>query len=140
MNGENNIKVQAEKLTKKFGSFVAVDNIGFRVAKGECFGFLGPNGAGKTTTMSIVHCILPLTAGKVMVAGMDVTQQARSIKKKIGVAPQDDNLDPDFTVLYNLIVYARYFDIPRSEALTRCYYRSPFVGYETPAHSCPGLD
>jgi lipooligosaccharide transport system ATP-binding protein len=130
MNGENNIKVQAEKLTKKFGSFVAVDNIGFRVAKGECFGFLGPNGAGKTTTMSIVHCILPLTAGKVMVAGMDVTQQARSIKKKIGVAPQDDNLDPDFTVLYNLIVYARYFDIPRSEALTRARQLLQFMQLE----------
>jgi len=114
---EPEVLIEAENLTKKFGTLVAVDNINFRVVKGECFGFLGPNGAGKTTTMKMVHCVLPLTAGRLKVAGMDVTNQAREIKKMIGVAPQEDNLDPDFTVLHNLIVYARYFDIPNAEAL-----------------------
>ena len=66
--------VEAENLTKTFGSLVAVDNINFRVFKGECFGFLGPNGAGKTTTIKMVNCVLPLTVGRLTVAGMDVTK------------------------------------------------------------------
>jgi lipooligosaccharide transport system ATP-binding protein len=130
MNGNSEAIVQAERLSKKFDGFVAVDGIDFRVVRGECFGFLGPNGAGKTTTMSIIHCILPLTEGRVTVAGMDVTKQARNIKRIIGVAPQDDNLDPDFTVLYNLIVYARYFEIPKSEALTRARQLLQFMQLE----------
>lgn len=130
--GVNNNRslVRAEKLTKKFDDFIAVDSIDFDVVKGECFGFLGPNGAGKTTTMNMVHCVLPLTSGRLTVAGMEVTKQARKIKKMIGVAPQDDNLDPDFTVLYNLIVYARYFDIPRSEALSRARQLLQFMQLE----------
>jgi len=108
--------IEAAGLSKKFGNVLAVDNIDFNVFKGECFGFLGPNGAGKTTTMKMVNCVLPLTAGRLKVAGMNVTEQGREIKKMIGVAPQEDNLDPDFTVFHNLIVYARYFDIPKVEA------------------------
>jgi len=119
--------IQAESLTKKFGDLVAVDNIDFKVFKGECFGFLGPNGAGKTTTMKMVHCVLPLTAGKLTVAGMNVTMQAREIKKMIGVAPQEDNLDPDFTVFHNLMVYARYFDVPQEEARRRSEELLKFV-------------
>jgi len=126
----NKVLVRAETLTKKFDDFIAVDSIDFEVVKGECFGFLGPNGAGKTTTMNMVHCVLPLTSGRLTVAGMEVTKQARTIKKMIGVAPQDDNLDPDFTVLYNLIVYARYFDIPRSEALARARQLLQFMQLE----------
>jgi lipooligosaccharide transport system ATP-binding protein len=124
------VLVKAEKLTKKFDDFVAVESIDFEVMKGECFGFLGPNGAGKTTTMSMVHCVLPVTAGILTVDGMDVTRQARRIKQMIGVAPQEDNLDPDFTVLYNLIVYARYFGIPRSEAQARAQQLLNFMQLE----------
>jgi len=124
------VLVKAEKLTKKFDDFVAVESIDFEVMKGECFGFLGPNGAGKTTTMSMVHCVLPVTAGLLTVDGMDVTRQARRIKQMIGVAPQEDNLDPDFTVLYNLIVYARYFGIPRSEAQARAQQLLNFMQLE----------
>jgi len=127
---EREILIRAENLTKKFGDLVAVDNINFQVFKGECFGFLGPNGAGKTTTMKMVHCVLPLTAGALTVAGMDVTKQAREIKKMIGVAPQEDNLDPDFTVLHNLMVYARYFDIPKAEAHKRAEELLRFVQLE----------
>ncbi|HAK87781.1 MAG: ABC transporter ATP-binding protein [Nitrospirae bacterium GWC2_46_6] len=105
--------VSAKGLIKDYGSLRAVDGIDFEIKKGECFGFLGPNGAGKTTVMKIIHCFMPPTAGNVRVFDMDVTKNPSGIKAKIGVMPQDDNLDPDLTVLENLIVYARYFDIPK---------------------------
>jgi lipooligosaccharide transport system ATP-binding protein len=124
------VLIEAENLTKKFGGLTAVDTINFKVYKAECFGFLGPNGAGKTTTMKMIHCVLPLTDGKLTVADMDVTEQAREIKKMIGVAPQEDNLDPDFTVFHNLIVYARYFDIPKAEAQKRADELLKFVQLE----------
>src|SRR3972149_403772 len=111
--------IEAQSLTKKFGDFVAVDSIDFRIYRGECCGFLGPNGAGKTTTVKMIHCFWPLTSGKLTVAGLDVLDKPREIKNMIGVAPQENNLDPDFTVIHNLRVYARYFDIPKAEALKR---------------------
>ena len=126
----NNVLIKAEKLTKKFGEFVAVDNIDFEVNKGECFGFLGPNGAGKTTAIRMIHCVLPLSSGTLDVAGMDVSKQPRAIKRIIGIAPQEDNLDPDFSVLYNLIVYARYFDIPKTEAQKRAKQLLQFIQLE----------
>ncbi|MEW6108281.1 MAG: ABC transporter ATP-binding protein [Nitrospirota bacterium] len=113
--------VTAERLTKDYGSLRAVDKIDFKISRGECFGFLGPNGAGKTTVMRMVYCFMPPTSGEIRVFGMDVTESPGRIKSKIGVMPQDDNLDPDLSVFENLIVYARYFDIPRknSTALAR---------------------
>ena len=126
----NNVLIKAEKLTKKFGEIVAVDNIDFEVNKGECFGFLGPNGAGKTTAIRMIHCVLPLSSGTLDVAGMDVSKQPRAIKRIIGIAPQEDNLDPDFSVLYNLIVYARYFDIPKTEAQKRAKQLLQFIQLE----------
>ena len=113
------VLIEAQNLTKKYDDFLAVDGINFEVFKGECCGFLGPNGAGKTTTIKMIHCVLPLTGGSLTVSGLDVSESPREIKKMIGVAPQEDNLDPDFTVLQNLLVYARYFDIPKPEALKR---------------------
>lgn len=124
---QSDVVIDAESLTKKFSDLMAVDKINLRVFKGECFGFLGPNGAGKTTTIRMVNCVLPLTSGRLTVAGLDVTKQGREIKKMIGVAPQEDNLDPDFTVLHNLIVYARYFDIPKAEATKRAEELLEFV-------------
>jgi lipooligosaccharide transport system ATP-binding protein len=113
------VLINAEKLTKNYDDFVAVDHIDFQVHKGECCGFLGPNGAGKTTTIKTIDCVLPLTSGTLTVAGMNVFDRPREIKKMIGVSPQEDNLDPDFSVITNLLVYARYFDIRKSEALKR---------------------
>jgi lipooligosaccharide transport system ATP-binding protein len=113
------VLIRAENLTKKYDDYLAVDGIDFEVFKGECCGFLGPNGAGKTTTIKMIHCVLPLTSGSLTVAGMSVSEKPREIKKMIGVAPQEENLDPDFTVITNLLVYARYFDIPKPEALKR---------------------
>jgi len=111
--------VEAKNLIKYYENLRAVDNISFEVMKGECFGFLGPNGAGKTTTMQMVHCVLPITSGELYVAGMNVKEKAREIKALIGVVPQENNLDPDFTVCKNLIVFARYFDIPKDVAEKR---------------------
>src|SRR3972149_9302559 len=93
------VLIKAHDLTKKFGNLTAVDHIDFEVYKGECVGFLGPNGAGKTTTVRMIYCFLPLTEGELSVAGMNVSRNAREIKSLVGVAPQEDNLDPDFTVL-----------------------------------------
>jgi len=105
--------VRAEKLTKVFDELRAVDAIDFQIEEGECFGFLGPNGAGKSTTMRMMHCASPITSGKLEVLGMDVNDSYRDIKATIGVAPQENNLDPDFTVRKNLTVYGRYFGIPK---------------------------
>lgn len=124
------VLIQAENLTKKYSNVIAVDSINFQVLKGECFGFLGPNGAGKTTTIRMIDCVLPLTSGKLTVAGVSVSEKARELKKIMGVAPQEDNLDPDFTVLHNLTVYARYFDMPKAEAQKRAAELLKFVQLE----------
>jgi lipooligosaccharide transport system ATP-binding protein len=108
--------VTAKGLTKDFNGLRAVDHIDFEIVQGECFGFLGPNGAGKTTAMSIIYCFMPPTSGKVKVFDIDVTDQPSLIKSRIGVMPQDENLDPDLNVYENLMVYARYFDISKKRS------------------------
>ncbi|MHB8881959.1 MAG: ABC transporter ATP-binding protein [Thermodesulfovibrionales bacterium] len=105
--------VTVQGLVKCYGTFTAVSGISFSIERGECFGFLGPNGAGKTTVMGVIHCFMPPTSGEVRVFGIDVSADPGGIKARLGVMPQDDNLDPDLSVLENLIVYARYFDIPK---------------------------
>ena len=109
--------ISARGLTKYYGSLKAVDNIDFEILKGECFGFLGPNGAGKTTVIHILYCFMPPTSGEVKVFGMNVSENPSQIKMRIGVMPQEDNLDPDLSVFENLVVYARYFDIPKKDSL-----------------------
>jgi len=117
----------AENLVKNYGVLCAVDNISFKIMQGECFGFLGPNGAGKTTAMSIIYCFMPPTSGRVTVFGLDVTEHPSAIKARIGVMPQDDNLDPDLSVFQNLIVYARYFDMPKKVSGPRSWELLDFV-------------
>jgi lipooligosaccharide transport system ATP-binding protein len=104
-----------------------VNKISFSIDEGEMFGFLGPNGAGKTTTMRMIQCVSPITAGKLDVMGMDVSTHQREIKYFMGVVPQENNLDGDFTVYENLLVYSRYFDIPREEAEKRIEELLDFV-------------
>lgn len=111
--------ITAKGLTKEFNGFRAVDQIDFTVEEGECFGFLGPNGAGKTSTMRMIFCVSPITRGELIVASMSCRTQPRQIKSIVGVVPQENNLDPDLTVMENLLVYARYFDIPKSVAAAR---------------------
>jgi len=108
--------VEAGNVVKKYGEFVAVNHISFNVSSGECFGILGPNGAGKTTTVRMVYGFLPMTGGSLKVFGLDISRDWRQIKARIGVCQQDNSLDPDLTVLENLEVFARYFDIPKKEA------------------------
>ena len=109
--------ILAQDLEKRFGDFVAVNRVSFSVREGEVFGFLGPNGAGKTTTMRMIQCVSPKTSGRLEVFGMDVNTHPAEIKYLIGVVPQETNLDPDFSVHENLMVYSRYFDIPPEKAL-----------------------
>ncbi len=111
--------IEAHGLTKKFEDLIAVNGISFAVREGEVLGFLGPNGAGKTTTMRMIQCVSPKTSGTLTVAGKDVDKNPREIKNILGVSPQEVNLDPDFTVIENLIIYARYFDIAKKEAERR---------------------
>lgn len=122
--------VSAKNLSKYYGSLRAVDDIDFTISEGECFGFLGPNGAGKTTVMRIIYCFMPPTSGTVEVFGMDVNKDAGAIKSKIGVMPQEDNLDPDLSVFENLIVYARYFDILKKDSAPAAHQLLEFVGLE----------
>jgi lipooligosaccharide transport system ATP-binding protein len=126
--------VTVKGLTKYYGSLKAVDNIDFEILRGECFGFLGPNGAGKTTVMRIIYCFMPPTSGDIKVFDMDVTKDPSQIKARIGVMPQDDNLDPDLTVLENLIVYARYFDILKKDSTKVAWELFEFVELKEKAH------
>ena len=119
--------VRARRLVKRFGTFAAVDGIDVDVAPGESFGFLGPNGAGKTSTMRMVGCVSPPSAGELRVFGLDPQRDGRRIRARIGVVPQADQLDNELTVLENLVVYARYFDVPRPEARRRAAELLDFV-------------
>jgi lipooligosaccharide transport system ATP-binding protein len=103
----------ARGLKKSYGDFEAVRGVDFRVAGGECFGFLGPNGAGKTTTMKMIYGAVIPTGGELSVAGLDVYRHEREIKRRIGVVPQDNNLDDELEVRENLLIYGRYYDLPR---------------------------
>jgi len=105
--------IWARELEKHFGDLVAVDRVSFEIARGECFGFLGPNGAGKTSTMRMISCMSPLSGGTLRVLGMDPVTDGPQIRSRIGLVPQEDTLDLELTVLDNLIIYGRYFDLPR---------------------------
>jgi lipooligosaccharide transport system ATP-binding protein len=111
--------VQARGLTKRFGDFVAVDAVDFDIAKGEAFGFLGPNGAGKTSTMKMITTVSPITEGKLTVFGLDPATQGRAIRQRLGVVPQEDNLDLELTVAENLYIYGRYHDMSRTAIRAR---------------------
>ncbi len=124
------IVISAENLTKKYGDLMAVDGICFNVEQSECFGFLGPNGAGKTSTIKMIQCVSPKTSGKLEVLGMDVEFYPKDIKRILGVVPQENNLDPDFTVYENLMVYSRYFDMSKKEAKERIERLLKFIQLE----------
>ena len=111
--------VRATALRKSYGDRVAVDSIGFEVPQGICFGFLGPNGAGKTTTMKMIYGLAAIGGGDLRVLGMDGTRERRRIKARLGVVPQETNLDGELTVRENLIVHARYFGLDPVQAERR---------------------
>jgi len=105
--------VRARGLTKSFGSFTAVDGIDFDLFRGEAFGFLGPNGAGKSSTMRMLGCVSPPTHGELTILGGDPIRDGAAIRARLGVVPQEDTLDAELSVRENLLVYGRYFGLPR---------------------------
>lgn len=125
--------VKARGLTKFFDRLEAVKGIDFDVNRGECFGLLGPNGAGKSTTVKMIYGFSPVSAGTLEVLGLDITQKAREVKGRLGVVAQDDNLDPQLTVMENLVVYAGYFHIPKEIAVPRAQEMLRFMELEEKA-------
>ena len=111
--------IVAEDLVKKYKDFAAVDGISFEVAPGESFGLLGPNGAGKSTTMRMVGAVSARTSGRLEILGMDPDAHGPDIRSQLGVVPQQDNLDNELRVRDNLLVYGRYFGLPRAHIAQR---------------------
>jgi len=106
--------IRARKLTKSFGNFTAVDGIDFELTRrGEAFGFLGPNGAGKSSTMRMIGCVSPPSGGELTILGLDPVTDGPRIRARLGVVPQEDTLDLELTVQENLLIYGRYFGLPR---------------------------
>ncbi len=106
-----NAVLSARKLRKCYGDHVVVDGLDLSIRRGECFGLLGPNGAGKTTTLRLMLGLIAPDQGELRLFEYDVPERARPARMRVGVVPQFDNLDPDFTVAENLLVYGRYFGI-----------------------------
>jgi lipooligosaccharide transport system ATP-binding protein len=111
--------VLARELSKSYGERVAVAGIDFQVSPGICFGFLGPNGAGKTTTMKMIYGLATVGDGQLRVLGMDARTERRQIKSRLGVVPQETNLDGDLTVRENLVQQASYFGIHPEQSVPR---------------------
>jgi lipooligosaccharide transport system ATP-binding protein len=122
--------VHARGLVKRFGDLVAVDAIDFDVQKGEAFGFLGPNGAGKSSTMRMIGCVSPSSGGTLRVLGLDPMKDGAHIRARLGVVPQEDTLDMELTVRENMIIYGRYFGLPRKTVQERSERLLEFVQLE----------
>lgn len=121
--------IRADRLVKEYSNgFRAVNGISFTVQKQGCFGILGPNGAGKTTTVRMIYGFSPVTAGTLTVLGMDITRQTREVKARLGVVPQENNLDNELKVLENLLVYATFFRIPERVSRPRALELLDFFG------------
>ena len=111
--------ITARSLRKTYGETVAVDDVSFEVAPGEAFGLLGPNGAGKSTTMRMLGAVSTRTSGDLDILGLDPNDYGPEVRSRLGVVPQADNLDAELKVRENLLVYGRYFGIPRAEVAKR---------------------
>ena len=124
---DSDVLIRAQRLTKRFGQFTAVDGIDFELQRGEAFGFLGPNGAGKSSTMRMIGCVSPPTSGTLTILGLDSVTQGQAIRGRLGVVPQEDTLDVDLTVRENLLIYGRYFGLPRAVIAERTTRLLDFV-------------
>jgi len=120
--------LSARALRKSYGALEVVSGVDLAVAPGECFGLLGPNGAGKTTTLKLCLGLIEPDSGEIELLGEPVPRRAREARRNVGVVPQFDNLDPDFTVEENLVVYARYFGIAKEEIRERISALLEFAG------------
>lgn len=119
--------VHAENLVKQFGEFRAVDGITFDIPAGHAFGFLGPNGAGKTSTMKMVSVVSQPTSGSLRILGMDPRTHGSDIRARIGLVSQEDALEMDLTVMDNLVMFGRYFDLPKKAIRERAKELLEFV-------------
>ena len=119
--------IEARGLTKRYGDFTAVDGIDFSVERGETFGFLGPNGAGKSSTMRMIGAVSPVTEGTLRVLDSDPATDGPEIRQRLGVVPQEDNLDLELDVGENLLVYGRFFGLPRDVIRSRAEELLDFV-------------
>jgi lipooligosaccharide transport system ATP-binding protein len=115
-------------LRKFYGDLEVVAGVSFDLQRGECFGLLGPNGAGKTTTLRMCLGLVDPDGGSITLLDHNVPRQARQARKRVGVVPQLDNLDPDFTVAENLLVYGRYFGLADSVSNARIPELLEFAG------------
>jgi lipooligosaccharide transport system ATP-binding protein len=120
--------LDVRSLVKRFGDATAVDGLSFAVRQGECFGLLGPNGAGKSTTLKLLLGLMLPDAGEISLLGYSIPAQAQTARLRVGVVPQADALDPDFTVAENLVVYARYFGLPGDQIRKRLPALLEFAG------------
>ena len=107
--------IRVENIVKKYGDFEAVKGVNFQVADGEIFGLLGPNGAGKSTLIRMMTTLIPVTSGKAIVGGHDVSKDSDAVRRMIGVIPQALTSDQDLTVEENLIIYAKLYSVPRAQ-------------------------
>jgi ABC-2 type transport system ATP-binding protein len=114
-NGTRPPAIAVEHIVKRYGDFEAVKDISFSVAEGEIFGLLGPNGAGKSTLIRMMTTLIPLTAGRAIIAGHDVARDSDAVRRMIGVIPQALTSDPDLTVEENLNIYAKLYSVPTAE-------------------------
>lgn len=111
--------IEAKNIQKRFGDFEAVKGVSFTVPEGACVGLLGPNGAGKTTTMRMIMGLSSVSDGELRVFNVPVDKVGRAEKMRIGLVPQEDNLDPDLSVRQNLEVYGSYFGLPKAHVKER---------------------
>jgi lipooligosaccharide transport system ATP-binding protein len=118
-------------LRKSYGNHEVVRGLDFAIRRGECFGLLGPNGAGKTTTLRCCLGLIDPNAGTITLVGEPVPKAAREARVRVGVVPQMDNIDPDFTVAENLIIYGRYFRMPDALINERIPRLLEFAGLAT---------
>ena len=114
---QDGVAIDVKGISKRFGALLAVDNVSFTVQSGEIFGLLGPNGAGKSTLIRMMTTLMPITAGKAIVAGHDVAKEPDAVRSVIGVIPQALTSDPDLTVEENLSIYAKLYSVPRAERI-----------------------
>jgi lipooligosaccharide transport system ATP-binding protein len=121
------VLIHARGLTKSFGGALAVAGIDFDLERGEAFGFLGPNGAGKSSTMRMIGCVSPPSGGELTILGLSPVTDGPAIRARLGVVPQEDTLDVELTVRENLIIYGRYFGLPRQVIADRAARLLEFV-------------
>lgn len=121
-------------LTRRFGSFTAVNELTISVAPGEVFGLLGPNGAGKSTVIKMLTTLLPPSSGRAAIAGFDVQRQAAVVRRAIGYVPQALSADGDLTGYENLLIFAKLYDIPAKQRQQRIGDVIEFMGLQSVAH------